>query len=61
MIDAVHTKRALALVFTTLLLDVIGFGIIMPVLPAYLQELSGVDISAAAIEGVFRPRSTLDR
>jgi DHA1 family tetracycline resistance protein-like MFS transporter len=51
MIDAVQKKRALALVFTTLLIDIIGFGIIMPVLPAYLQELSGVSISDAAIEG----------
>lgn len=51
MVDEKTAKRGLALVFTTLLLDVIGFGIIMPVLPAYLQELSGVDISSAAIEG----------
>jgi DHA1 family tetracycline resistance protein-like MFS transporter len=51
MVDEKTAKRGLALVFTTLLLDVIGFGIIMPVLPAYLQELSGVSISGAAIEG----------
>ncbi|MGN6470759.1 MAG: TCR/Tet family MFS transporter [Rhizobiaceae bacterium] len=51
MIDAATARRGLALVFTTLLLDVIGFGIIMPVLPAYLSELSGVSVSEAAIEG----------
>lgn len=51
MIDAKTTKRGLVLVFTTLLLDVIGFGIIMPVLPAYLRELTGESISGAAIEG----------
>ena len=51
MIDEKNTRRALVLVFTTLLLDIIGFGIMMPVLPAYLQELSGVGVSAAAIEG----------
>lgn len=51
MIEARTAKRGLALVFTTLLLDVIGFGIIMPVLPAFLQELSGVGVSEAAIEG----------
>ena len=51
MIDARTTKRGLVLVFTTLLLDVIGFGIIMPVLPAYLRELTGESISGAAIEG----------
>src|SRR5690606_31414980 len=31
--------------------DVIGIGIIMPVLPAYLEELSGVSVSEAAMEG----------
>ena len=51
MIDEKTAKRGLALVFTTLLLDVIGFGIIMPVLPAYLQELTGVGVSEAAVEG----------
>ena len=51
MIDPKTARRGLALVFTTLLLDIIGFGIIMPVLPAYLQELTGVGVSDAAIEG----------
>ncbi len=51
MIDPKTARRGLALVFTTLLLDIIGFGIIMPVLPAYLRELTGVGISEAAIEG----------
>jgi len=49
--EAALVRRGLALVFTTLLLDIIGFGIIMPVLPAYLQELTGVGVSEAAIEG----------
>lgn len=51
MIDAAIARRGLALVFTTLLLDIIGFGIIMPVLPSFLEELSGVGVSQAAIEG----------
>ncbi|MBN9234573.1 MULTISPECIES: TCR/Tet family MFS transporter [Phyllobacteriaceae] len=51
MLEAKTARRGLILVFTTLLLDIIGFGIIMPVLPAYLQELTGVGVSEAAIEG----------
>jgi DHA1 family tetracycline resistance protein-like MFS transporter len=51
MIDPATARRGLALVFSTLLLDIIGFGIIMPVLPAYLSELSGVGVSEAAVEG----------
>ncbi|RWN31455.1 TCR/Tet family MFS transporter [Mesorhizobium sp.] len=51
MIEAKTARRGLALVFTTLLLDITGIGIIMPVLPAYLQELTGVGVSEAAVEG----------
>lgn len=51
MVETATARRGLALVFTMLLLDIIGFGIIMPVLPAFLQELSGVDVSVAAREG----------
>lgn len=51
MVETATARRGLALVFTILLLDIIGFGIIMPVLPAFLQELSGVDVSVAAREG----------
>lgn len=51
MVEPAQARRGLALVFTILLLDIVGFGIIMPVLPAYLQELTGVSISEAAIEG----------
>jgi len=51
MMDAAIARRGLALVFTILLLDIIGIGIIVPVLPAYLEELSGVGVSEAAIEG----------
>lgn len=51
MVDEKTAKRGLALVFVTLLLDIIGFGIIMPVLPAFLQELTGVGVGEAAIEG----------
>ncbi len=51
MVEAATARRGLALVFSTLLLDIVGIGIIMPVLPAYLQELTGVGVSEAAIEG----------
>jgi DHA1 family tetracycline resistance protein-like MFS transporter len=38
-------------VLVTVLLDVIGFGLIMPVLPALLVELTGRPVNAAAIDG----------
>jgi MFS transporter, DHA1 family, tetracycline resistance protein len=39
---------ALIFIFITLLIDVIGLGIIIPVMPSLLQELSGLSISKAA-------------
>jgi DHA1 family tetracycline resistance protein-like MFS transporter len=39
---------ALAFIFITMLIDVIGFGLIIPVLPKLLEELTGGDLSTAA-------------
>lgn len=44
-------KPALAFIFITLLLDVIGFGIIIPVLPKLITHLTGEPLSAAARYG----------
>jgi DHA1 family tetracycline resistance protein-like MFS transporter len=44
-------KHALIFVAITVLLDVIGFGLILPVLPALLVELTGEDLSRAAVWG----------
>ena len=44
-------KHALAFIFVTALLDSIGFGIIMPVLPQLIVEVTGETISAAATYG----------
>jgi MFS transporter, DHA1 family, tetracycline resistance protein len=51
MLDPKFVRRGLSLVFVILFLDIIGIAIIMPVLPAYLEELTGADISHAAIDG----------
>ncbi|WBO86382.1 TCR/Tet family MFS transporter [Hymenobacter yonginensis] len=44
-------KPALAFIFLTLLLDVIGFGIIIPVLPKLITHLTGGTLSEAAQYG----------
>ncbi|MBO0357936.1 TCR/Tet family MFS transporter [Hymenobacter sp. BT186] len=44
-------KPALIFIFITLLLDVIGFGIIIPVLPKLITHLTGEPLSAAARYG----------
>ena len=44
-------KHALVFVAITVLLDTIGFGLIIPVLPTLLVDLTGDSISRAAIDG----------
>ena len=44
-------RNALWFVAVTVLLDVVGFGIILPVLPTLLVHLTGESLSAAAIHG----------
>jgi MFS transporter, DHA1 family, tetracycline resistance protein len=44
-------KGALAFIFVTVLVDATGFGIILPVLPRLIMELTGVGIDRAAAYG----------
>lgn len=45
---SVKPKSALGFIFITILIDVIGIGIIIPVMPKLIQQLTGDDISNAA-------------
>jgi len=44
-------RRAILFIFITLLIDSIGFGIIMPVLPELIMQVSGTSLSQAARYG----------
>lgn len=44
-------NAAIGFIFITLLIDVIGFGVIIPVVPKLIAELKHVDISAASKYG----------
>jgi len=44
-------RSVLSFVFATLLIDSIGFGIILPVMPKLIMSVSGEDLSAAARYG----------
>src|SRR5262245_36568699 len=46
-------KQAIAFVAITVLLDVIGFGLIIPVLPSLLVGLTGDSLSKASIDGGY--------
>jgi DHA1 family tetracycline resistance protein-like MFS transporter len=46
-------KRSLVFVALTVLLDSVGFGLIVPVLPALLVELTGKSVNVAAMEGGY--------
>lgn len=40
-----------ASVWFTVLLDMVGLGLIMPILPALLRELTGADAAHASVYG----------
>jgi DHA1 family tetracycline resistance protein-like MFS transporter len=42
---------ALSFIFTAILIDVIGLGIILPVLPSLIGEMTGGDVSMASVYG----------
>ena len=44
-------QAALGFIFITMLIDVIGWGIIIPVIPGLIEELIQGDISEAAKVG----------
>lgn len=45
------SKHALAFIFLTVLIDTIGFGIIMPVMPQLIVELTGKTVAQATFIG----------
>lgn len=45
---SVKRSSALGFIFVTILIDVIGFGIIIPVMPKLIQQLTGDNLSNAA-------------
>lgn len=45
------SKHAVTFVFITVFLDMVGFGLIMPVLPRLIENVGKVDIAAAAAIG----------
>jgi DHA1 family tetracycline resistance protein-like MFS transporter len=46
-------KAAIGFIFVTLLIDVMGFGLIIPVLPALISQLKGIPINQAATYGAI--------
>ncbi len=50
---AKNGNAAVGFIFITLLIDVIGFGIIIPVMPKLISSLKHVDISTASKYGSF--------
>jgi len=49
MTSAAPSRSAVSFVFVTVLLDMVGFGLIIPVLPGLIGEVGGVGIGDAAI------------
>src|SRR4051812_13032703 len=49
----VRARRVLQVVFATVFLDLIGFGIIIPLLPLYVQKMGGTARTVGFILGCF--------
>ena len=47
----IKRDAALGFIFITILIDVIGLGIIIPVIPKLIEQLTGGDIAHAAKYG----------
>jgi MFS transporter, DHA1 family, tetracycline resistance protein len=45
---SINTKSALRFIFFTLLIDVTGLGLIIPVIPKLIEELTGGNVSSAS-------------
>ena len=50
---AQENKTAITFIFITVLIDVIGFGIIIPVLPKLLSEMNNISINEASTYGGY--------
>ena len=48
-----NRNAAVGFIFITLLIDVIGLGIIIPVMPKLISTLKHVDVSTASTYGSF--------
>src|ERR1017187_10180422 len=63
MISAIQPpkKAALTFIFVTVLIDMLAFGMIIPVLPVLVQDFMGGNAaSAAAMYGLFRSQGCAD-
>ena len=53
IVKNISAQKSLTLIFITLLIDVIGFGIIIPIIPALLEGMGGYSTSEAAGIGAW--------
>jgi DHA1 family tetracycline resistance protein-like MFS transporter len=49
MIAHTPSRHAVTFVFITVFLDMVGFGLIMPVLPRLIEDVSGTDLAGASL------------
>lgn len=50
---ATNRKAAIGFIFITLLIDVMGWGLIIPVMPTLISELKGIPVNEASTYGAF--------
>src|SRR5262245_57531550 len=53
LIMALNLKAAVGFIFITILLDVMGWGLIIPVMPDLISELKGIPVNESSSEGAW--------
>src|SRR5687767_10223857 len=50
---ATNRKAAIGFIFITLLIDVMGWGLIIPVMPTLISQLKGIPVNEASSDGAW--------
>jgi MFS transporter, DHA1 family, tetracycline resistance protein len=48
-----ENKKAFTIIFLTVFIDLLGFGLVIPILPTYAKELGATNIQVGFLAGIF--------
>lgn len=51
--DSQHRRASLGVIFLTVLLDLLGFGIVIPILPLYAEKLHATDFETGILLAIY--------
>jgi MFS family permease len=48
-----ENKKAFTIIFLTVFIDLLGFGLVIPILPTYAKELGATNVQVGFLAGIF--------